>query len=132
MRHETIVIDLGVEVVVMDSISSVGPEESGRIVVSGSHGGRSAGEIAARYQLRGAFFNDAGVGKERAGVFGLTTLDQQGIPAATVSHQSARIGDALDTLDSGVLSEVNEAARNCGLRVGVPLRQALSDWVGRS
>ena len=55
------------------------------MVVSGSHGGTSAAEFAARAGVRAVIFNDAGVGKENAGVRGLELLDALGIAAATVA-----------------------------------------------
>ncbi len=43
----------------------------------------------------------------------------------TVSHMSAVIGDASDTLASGVISHVNGPAGALGLRAGQPLAEAL-------
>jgi len=40
--------------------------------------------------------NDAGVGRDRAGIGGLALLDTIGMSAATLSHRSARIGDGDD------------------------------------
>lgn len=105
---------------VIDSIAVVTPEMAGAVIVSGSHGGVSA----ARYVIGmddkplAAFFNDAGIGKDQAGIVGLALLEGVGVIAATYSHESARIGDAADGLDSGVLSRVNESAMRAGLRAG--------------
>jgi hypothetical protein len=97
-----------------DSISqAVGPFE-GTIAVTGSHGGIVAGR-AIRVPLSGAFFNDAGGGKEGAGMTRLPLLDAQDTPAATVGHRTARIGDGCDTYRSGVLTHVNVAARRLGI-----------------
>ena len=63
-------------------------------------------------------FNDAGFGIEHAGVAGLLILDRAGIPGATVSTMSARIGDGRSTLLDGFLSEVNDAAYRLGARQG--------------
>ena len=46
--------------------------------------------------------------------------------AAACSHQSARIGEATETLDSGVLSHLNPLARAAGLRDGMPVRVAVA------
>jgi hypothetical protein len=87
-------------------------------VASGSHGGVPAGETAAAFGPRLAFFNDAGFGIEHAGVAGLPILERAGIPAAAVSTMSARIGDGRSTLLDGFISEVNGAAYRLGGRVG--------------
>lgn len=114
---------------VVDSIAVAAPAMAGAIVVCGSHGGVSA----ARYVLalpakpHAVFFNDAGIGKDMAGIVGLAMLEQVGVIAATYSHESARIGDAADGLDSGLLSRVNESAIRVGLRAG----QRVSDVVAR-
>lgn len=117
----------GRQVVLMDSISQVGPDDDGKVVVSGSHGGRSSGELASRRPLAAVFFNDAGVGKEDAGIASLSMLDGLGTPAGTVAHDSARIGDARDSWECGVLSRVNDAGRALGLREGLPLRRAIEE-----
>lgn len=110
------------KIVLMDSISHVDAADAGHIVVSASHGGASSGEYASRYKLAAVFFNDAGVGKDEAGIAALRMLD---IPAGTVSHTSARIGDAEDMWQHGVLSHVNAAAAIFGLKPGERLCDAV-------
>src|SRR5207247_458887 len=90
----------------LDSASLVTPEHHDAIVITGSHGGLLGGrpETALKYDVRAAFYNDAGIGIDEAGVSRLPALDQRGIPAATVSAASARIGDARSTYEDGVLS----------------------------
>jgi hypothetical protein len=46
-----------------------------------------------------------------------------------VAHDSARIGDARDAWAHGRLSAVNAAAARLGLRVGLPLREALAPLI---
>ncbi|MGE5738068.1 MAG: hypothetical protein ACM34F_04200, partial [Betaproteobacteria bacterium] len=74
---------------------------------------------------RAAFFNDAGIGKDDAGIAALRMLDARGIAAGAVSHATARIGDARDMWDHGVLSRVNPSARRLGLAPGDRLQSAL-------
>jgi hypothetical protein len=112
--------------VLLDSVAAVAPEHAGRVIVTGSHGGASAAAYARRVPARLYLFNDAGVGKDEAGVAGLALLEAQGQPAAAVAHTSARIGVAQDTLESGVLSRVNAAARALGLAPGLTVAQALA------
>lgn len=117
-------------VLIMDSITKVAPQDIGAIVVSASHGGASSGEFALEVPLKAVFFNDAGVGKDSAGIAALTMLQTRNVAAGTVAHTSARIGDAQDTWDFGVVSHVNEAALQLGLAPGQPLRTALTRLVG--
>src|SRR5205823_10555985 len=91
-------------VIVMDSITKVNAEDEGAYVIAASHGGASSGEFALEVPLGAVIFNDAGVGKEGAGIVALGMLEGRGVPAAAVSHQSARIGDAQDMWDNGVIS----------------------------
>ena len=110
------------KVVAMDSISYVDAGDAGHIIISASHGGASSAEYANRHKLAAAFFNDAGVGKDHAGIAALALLK---IPAGTVSHLSARIGDVEDTWQNGVISHLNEAARARGLKAGARLQDAV-------
>ncbi|MFT3954914.1 MAG: hypothetical protein QM722_11165 [Piscinibacter sp.] len=106
----------------VDSITeAIGPG-AGALVVSGSHGGISAGRFAVQAGVRLAVFNDAGVGRDEAGIAGLQWLQQHGIAGCTVSHHSARIGEARSTLDDGLISHVNAAAAALGARPGQPLK----------
>jgi hypothetical protein len=117
-------------VIIMDSITKVTPQDAGTYVVSASHGGASSGEFALEVPLTAAFFNDAGVGKEGAGIAALAMLQTQGVAGGTVSHTTARIGDAQDTWEHGVISHVNENARALGIAPGRRLKEALQQLVG--
>ena len=112
-------------VLLADSITLLEPADAGAFVVSGSHGGTSSAAFALEQPLELAIFNDAGVGKDAAGIAALALLQERGVAAATVSHDSARIGDARDAWDCGIVSHVNEAARALGLAPGRPLQAAL-------
>ena len=61
----------------LDSASLVVPEHHGAIVLTGSHGGLLGGrpETALKYDVRAAFYNDAGIGIDEAGVSRLPALD---------------------------------------------------------
>ncbi len=116
----------GGQVLIMDSITKVAPGDEGAIVVSASHGGASSGEFALEIPLRVAFFNDAGVGKDDAGIASLAMLQARGVACGTVSHLSARIGDSQDMWDHGVVSHVNAAARAMGIEPGQSLKETLT------
>jgi hypothetical protein len=113
-------------VLVMDSITKVTPEDEGCMVVSASHGGASSGEFALEVPLRVVFFNDAGVGKDEAGIASLQMLEAKGVAGGTVSHLSARIGDSQDMWDHGVVSHVNASARAIGIVPGQSLSETLT------
>ncbi len=121
----------GGRVIIMDSITKVTPEDAGAIVVSASHGGASSGEFALEVALKVVFFNDAGVGKDNAGILALDMLQAKGIAGGAVAHTSGRIGDSRDMWDNGVISYVNPAARALGLAPGAKLGTALSALVAR-
>lgn len=110
---------------VVDSITEAVESGAGRVVVSGSHGGISSGRYALQARPRLAVFNDAGVGKDGAGIAALAMLQAAGIAAVAVSHDSARIGDARSSLADGVISHANAAAAALGAAPGLALR----DWL---
>ena len=92
MRNETVAVVNGRPVVAMDSISLIGPENEGAIIVCGSHGAAISGAFAAKHPPALVVFNDAGGGRNDAGFTSLADLEREGIAAAAVSHDSARIG----------------------------------------
>ncbi len=111
-------------ILLADSITRVGGEAKGAVVVNASHGGVYAAFCAARLAVAAAIFNDAGVGRGKAGISGLDYLEALGVPAAAVSHQSARIGEGADMMARGILSYRNELAGSLGCRAGMSCREA--------
>lgn len=111
----------GVELWALDSASLVLPEDAGRILMVGSHGGAPGGraETALKTDALAAVFHDAGVGIDRAGLSRLPFLDRRAIAAAAVSAASARIGDGRSLWRTGILSHVNETAAALGARPGM-------------
>jgi hypothetical protein len=121
----------GGRVVLMDSITQLEPEDVGAIVVAASHGGASSTVFALEVSLKVVFFNDAGVGKDNAGIAALDMLEENHTAAGTVAHTSARIGDSRDMWEAGVISHVNATALKLGLAPGSSLRRALTGLVSR-
>ncbi len=111
-------------IVVADSITRVGSEAQGAVVVNGSHGGIYAAYVAAKLGVGAAVFNDAGIGREAAGIAGLQYLAALGIAAAAIGHDGARIGDGADMMARGVLTHVNGPAAALDCRPGMPCRAA--------
>ena len=111
-------------IVVADSITRVGPEAAGAVVVNASHGGVYAAYLAAKLGAAAAIFNDASVGRDRAGIGGLDYLQGLGIAAATVGHDTARIGDGADMMASGIITHANALAVSLGVAAGQDCRDA--------
>lgn len=111
-------------VIVADTITKPGAEARGRVMISGSHGGVYPAYLAIKAGLRAVILNDAGVGKGHAGIGCLDYCRQRGMAAATVAHDSCRIGDAADMLARGRISHVNDIARACGVEPGQPCFEA--------
>ena len=119
-----------IRVVAMDSVSIIGAEDVGHVIVAASNGGAASGMLALDFRCPAFFFNDAGIGKDEAGVVGIHMLDEAGVPAGVVGHRSARISDGVDTWENGVLSAVNRAAAAAGFAVGTPLKAAVLRFLG--
>jgi hypothetical protein len=114
-------------ITLLDSIALIDSSNAGTIVVTGSHGGRSAAGfvVDVREKPLAVFFNDAGGGKDNAGKVGLEMLQAIGVAAACYSHMSARIGDAQDGLDNGVLTDLNDLAKQAGIKTEMEVSQAI-------
>lgn len=121
------------EVWALDSIALARAEDRRAVLVSGSHGALIGGHrhgSGLDVEVFAALFNDAGGGKDGAGFSRLPVLDERGIAAGTVSHDTARIGDGRSTYDTGVLSRVNDIARRLDLKEGMTAREAVARLVG--
>jgi hypothetical protein len=109
----------------VDSITELGAADAGCVAVSGSHGGISSARYALAARPWLTVFNDAGVGKDAAGIAALDFLQQHGLAACTVAHSSACIGQAHSTLHDGIVSHTNALARALGVAVGQACAQAV-------
>ena len=107
-----------IQIHVLDSITKLTDSHRGQVIVAASHGAEYAAYLAAKGGARAVILNDAGVGKDDAGISGLPYLDALGMAAATVGYRSARIGDGGDMKTRGVISHVNDAAAALGCAAG--------------
>src|SRR5258707_13702419 len=89
-------------------------EVAGRVLVAGSHGGVIAAWLGATAGVHALILNDAGVGKDRAGIAGLFYLEDIGMAAAAVDCMSARIRERPDMLARWIIDHVNPYAALCG------------------
>lgn len=118
----------GQQVELLDSAALVGPADTGKIVITGSHGGLIGGDPARAIKaaVRVAVFNDAGFGRDQIGSTRLPALQMRDIAAVTVSCDTARIGDAASALETGVISALNQTAQNLGASKGMRLVEWLT------
>jgi len=123
--HKVVKESDGFRIVIANSATSITEDNKNDIVVDGSHCGAN---IAPDYILpsgaRGMIGNDAGIGRENAGIASLKTLEEHSIPAAAVAAMSAEIGIGQSTYDEGVISTVNEVAKKMGVAVGMTAKEA--------
>ncbi|MEI6752738.1 MAG: hypothetical protein WCK78_06175 [Paludibacter sp.] len=115
----------GVSITVTDSITFLNESNAGDIVVCGSHGGVSAGHYAQKHRLKAVFFNDAGIGKNNAGIKSLESLSDAGILACTVDCMSAEIFNGQDVLDNGIISVCNQLATSRNMNVKMTVKEAI-------
>jgi hypothetical protein len=115
--------DTGVSILTTPSSATATDNCRGNVLVSGSYGGEYNAYHAGKWGIRGVILNDAGVGKDGAGIRGLAYLDGVGLAAATADARSCHIGDGDHMLAHGVISYVNRAAAAQGCVPGEPVRQ---------
>jgi hypothetical protein len=116
--------DLPKEIVLADTATKLGGAARGGVIVTGSHGGRYAAFLTLTAHPRAVIHNDAGVGKDEAGIAVIGMGEALGVAAATLSHASCRIGDAADMMARGVVSHANAPARALGVVPGMAGREA--------
>lgn len=115
----------GVDITIADSITFLNENNSGDIVICGSHGGISAGHYAQKHNVKAVFFNDAGVGKNRAGVKSLESLEDAGILACTVDCMSAEIFNGQDVLNNGIITVCNKLAKASNIKEKMTVKEAI-------
>lgn len=115
------------DLLLLDTITAIDDSCAGAVIVSGSHGGVSSSGFVERAMARphAVFFNDAGVGKDCAGIVALERLEALGVACAVYSHDSARIGDAGDGYENGVVTHANAGARRAGVSAGARVSDAV-------
>lgn len=112
------------KIVVADSAAAMDESTKGDVFVDGSHCGINVGEMTIHSSVGAMIGNDAGMGKNNAGIAALKMCDEQGIPAAAVAAMSAKIGSGMSTYEQGQISVVNEAAKKLGVSAGMSAKEA--------
>ncbi len=115
----------GRHVVVTDSIIFARPEDKGRnVLVTAGHTGTSGASFLLEFRPWGFICSDGGGGKNQSGTAGLAIVEKANLPGASVSADSAAIGDAHSTYHEGIIVACNKPAEKRGLRVGMTAKEA--------
>ncbi|MCY4592234.1 MAG: hypothetical protein OXE86_17100 [Alphaproteobacteria bacterium] len=110
-------------IVIADTVTKLGAECAGRVVLGGSHGGVYAAYCAVKARARGVILNDAGRAKDDSGIGGGVYCQELDIPYATVETMSCRIGDGESAFRDGIISHANPLAASLGVAPGMPARK---------
>ncbi|HRZ97054.1 MAG TPA: hypothetical protein P5084_05820, partial [Paludibacter sp.] len=113
-------MDLPEGVILLDSLGDLQPDNTSPILVCASHCGDN-GTFARKLKkcrVKAVFLNNAGVGKNLAGISGLLYYEAENILACAVDHFSAEIGVAQDTWENGIISHTNSLAEEAGIQIG--------------
>lgn len=110
----------------LDTVKYADARIAGGVLCMGSHAARAMADYVEEmdYRLAGVITNDAGPSKDLSGIQGLSQLDRIALPAAAVFGRTARVGDAVGTYETGLISFFNETARSIGIVEGLPARDA--------
>jgi hypothetical protein len=107
-----------VKILTVASCSFVRDEHRSHVVVSGSYGDRYNAFNAAKWGVRGVIMNDAGNGKNNAGIRGLDYLDQIYLAAATL-YKGRSIDIKQVGRELGVRYVLEGSVRKAGQRVRI-------------
>lgn len=112
-------------IMALDSAYDINASNRGRdVVVNASYCGMLPTRFIGAERPRAVISVDCGVGPEGNGIAGLWYLEALGIPAATVDVMSMLLGDGMDMYENGRISFVNRLAFDCGVKVGMTVREA--------
>jgi hypothetical protein len=117
-------IEIPEGILLADSVNYLDSTAQGNVVIASSHGGTYAAYKAAASGARAVILNDAGVGRQDAGIACLHYCEEIGMAAAVVSHTSARIGEAADMLRRGIISRTNGRAKSVNCTPGTTCAHA--------
>jgi hypothetical protein len=123
----------GRAIVCTDSIAFAIPEDTGHnVLITAGHTGRSALPYLSEVMPYGFICSDGGMGRARSGVESLEPMSRLGVPGATVAASSARMGEALSSWRTGLISAANELAIRAGVHVGMPCAEAAALLLARA
>lgn len=112
-------------IVAMDSAYDVDERNRGRdVCVNSSYCGVLPGRFIGEHLPRGAIGMDCAVGPEGSAIAGLWYLEALGVSAAVADVMTAHLGNGVHLYENGVISFFNQLAADCGVEVGMPVRDA--------
>ena len=115
----------GRSIVCTDSIAYALPQDKERnVLCTAGHTGRSVIGYFRDFRPWAFICSDGGIGKNNSGLSALEAVEPDGIVGASVSAQTARMGDGQSTYFDGVISAANRHARDKGVQVGQSAREA--------
>ena len=123
-KQEIVKVSGKARLIIVDTTSDVHEGNDTDVIITGSHSGINSGEYLAGLNIKGVIGNDAGMGKENAGIAGMKILEEHGIPAAAVAAMSAHIGNGTSTYEQGKISAANELAKKLEIKVGMSAKEA--------
>jgi uncharacterized protein YunC (DUF1805 family) len=122
----------GRSVISINSIIDALPEDTDRnVLCTAGHTGRSVIDYIRDHRPYGFICSDGGFGRNESGTAALEPTAAAGIPGASVSVETARMGDGVSTYEHGVISAANRLALELGVTIGMPAREAARILVER-
>lgn len=114
-------------VILLDSAAQVNSSHIDQWVITGSHGALIGGnpQRALKAAAALAVFNDAGAADSHR-TSRLPALAERGIAAVTIDCNTAIIGNAESTFETGIISATNRVAEHKGAQAGQNLQQWLT------
>jgi hypothetical protein len=94
------------------------------VMCTSGHTGRSVIGYITGFRPYAFICSDGGIGKNNSGLLALGPANDAGIPGASVSADTARMGDGHSTYEDGVISATNDLAAAAGVRIGMTAREA--------
>lgn len=112
-------------IVAVDSAADLMEDNRGTdVMVTASYIGVLPARLAMDYAPRAVIGFDGGVGPEGVGIAGLWYYEALNVPAAAIDVMTIILGDGNDAYENGLISFVNRPARDCGVKVGMPVKEA--------
>lgn len=124
-REVMVVGPNGHNVVATNSIAECLPEDlDTNVMCTAGHTGRSVIGYIIGFRPYAFICSDGGIGKNNSGLLALGPANDVGIPGASVSAATARMGDGHSTYEDGVISAMNDLAGAAGVRIGMTAKEA--------
>lgn len=109
----------------LDSAADILPKNTGKdVLVTASYIGVLPARLVHEHMPRAVIGFDGGVGPDGSNIAGLWYYEALNVPAAAVDVMTVVLGDGVDVYENGVVSFLNRPAQDCGVRRGMPARDA--------